>query len=256
MAASVSRGGFLSRIVRRGRRFAVPLLLLDAGAIYLFATHVRLRDAAARLLDDLGRLDRLHPQSRILEQSAETLIDQSILALVLASCGVLGSLTLILAIAWSVRCLRRSRRFAVFLEAYWGSEPEPVEIIDISTLGCRVRLTSGAAPGAKASLVADGVELPPADVVWAEGGAAGLRFARPIGPQLLAVLVKGGESAGRQITVVGSTPVTEITVSTSFPTASVRNSPCQTTWSKIVKTASATSRAFMRRSSHHVVNES
>ena len=192
MADPVSRGGLLARIVRRGRRFAVPLLLLDAGAIYLFATHVRLRDAAAALIEDLGRLDRFHPQSRILEQSAEMLIGKSLLALVLASCAVLASLTLMLAIAWSVRCLRRSRRFAVFVEAYWGTAPEPVEIVDISSDGCRVRLAGGCAPGAKAALVADGVELPPADVVWAEGGSAGLRFAQPIAPQLLAALVRGG----------------------------------------------------------------
>jgi hypothetical protein len=190
-AGTVSREerGFLARIVRRGRRFAVPLLLLDVGAVYLFATHVQLRNAAAALLDDIGRIDRHHPQSLVLERSAEMLLDRSIIALALAAGGVLASLTLLLALAWSVRCLRKSKRFGVLLEAYWGPEAEPVEIVDISTSGCRIRGVP--APGVKASLVAGGVELPPADVVWAQGGAAGLRFAQPIAPQSLKRLVRG-----------------------------------------------------------------
>jgi hypothetical protein len=191
-AGSVSRQerGFLARIVRRGRRFVVPLLILDAGAVYLFATHVQLRNAAAGLLKDVGRIDRHHPQSLVLERSAEMLLDRSIMALALAACGVLTSLTLLLALAWSVRCLRKSKRFGVLLEAYWGSEAEPVEIVDISASGCRIRGVP--APGATASLVAGGVELPPAAVVWAQGGAAGLRFAQPIAPQSLKRLVRGG----------------------------------------------------------------
>ena len=172
------------RLMQRARRWWLPLVLLDAGAAYLFATHIALREAAVDLLADLSKVDPRSPQSLILEHSAQELVTKSLLALGLAMLGALLSLTLLLASAGAVRCLRKSRRFSVLLEAR-PSHGAAVRIVDISSNGCRLELPEQVPAEALARLTAEGVELPPARIIWSGGQKAGLQFSRPLDAHVL-----------------------------------------------------------------------
>ncbi len=172
------------RLMQRARRWWLPLVLLDAGAAYLFATHIALRESALDLLGDLAKVDPRSPQSLLIEHSAQELVTKSLLALGLALLGAILSISVLLGIAWSVRCLRKSRRFAVLLEAL-PSEGEAVRIVDISSNGCRLELPREVRADALARLTAEGVELPPARVVWTGGHSAGLEFVRPLDANVL-----------------------------------------------------------------------
>ena len=182
------------RLTARARRYIVPLVLLDVAVIYLFTKHVALREAAAGMLSKAQGLSPRDPGSLLLEQGAQQFLTSSILALGLASCGALAALTLLAAIAWSARCLRKSRRFAVALlgQIDASSEAGAVRILDISSGGCRVLLPRPLASGSPARVRVGSIELPPGRFVWSAGEAAGLQFSAPLEAEMLAQLTGAG----------------------------------------------------------------
>ena len=195
-AASGRERTTFQRLMARARRYVLPLLLLDAAVIYLFTKHVALREAAARMLSRSEELSPLDPGGLLLEQSAQQFLTNSLLALALASCAALASLTLLAAIAWSARCLRKSKRFAVALlgQINSSSEAGAIRILDISKGGCRVLLPRPVPAGGPAQLRVGAIELPPGRFVWSAGEAAGLQFSAPLEAEMLAQLTGAGRS--------------------------------------------------------------
>ncbi len=181
------------RLIKRSKPYLVPLLILDVAVVYLFATHVMLTDEAANVVKSLGHLHPRDPGASLLEHNAQDLLHKSLIALLLAGCGTLVSLTLLAAIAWSVRCLRKSRRFAVALGGYLNpsSEKAKLKVVDISVSGCRVSLDSPVPLGATVRLSAGGTDFPPARVIWSKEGSAGLQFTEPFDERRLEMLTRG-----------------------------------------------------------------
>jgi hypothetical protein len=56
----------------------------------------------------------------------------------------------------------------------------PVTVIDLSTHGCGIEVSSHCEPGARVWLKLAGLESWPARIAWAEGNRAGLSFDRPL----------------------------------------------------------------------------
>jgi hypothetical protein len=162
-------------------------MLLDAAILYLFTTHLVLREKVESSLLVLESLHPRNPEAIAIETSTQELLTSSIVALILAVCATVACIGLISFIAWSVRCLRKSRRFAVALSADLEARArrDAVRIVDISSQGCRVLSAEPIPAGTPAILAAEGVVLPEAQVVWSGGGAAGLRFSAPLDVDVL-----------------------------------------------------------------------
>lgn len=83
---------------------------------------------------------------------------------------------------------RLTRRRIVNLAAHARDMKAPIfdiQVVDISTAGCRILATRGFEAGAEIWLQIPGLTIRQARIAWSEGGEAGCEFTTPIDEQLL-----------------------------------------------------------------------
>lgn len=173
---------FFARAMRRAKRWAVPVVLLDALVAYCFWLHLSFAAAAKSALSASDALHARDPRLSTFMSDAEALLGRSLLALLLAAAGTALCISLAALICWSARCLRERRRLAADISATLCGErePAPVRIVDISTSGCRIECDRALTPGMAVSLTFPDKVAVAARVVWQKELHAGLHFSAPL----------------------------------------------------------------------------
>jgi hypothetical protein len=192
----VGSSGFWVRFLKRGKRYLLPLVLLDCIVVYYFAMHLSLAKAADGMVAAMGQFHSLDPRVDQLVDDAQALLGKSIFALLVAAGGASLCVAAFAGLCWSARCLRKRKRLAAELDATLWLEgtPNPVRVVDISDSGCRISAGLALAPGSCVRLSFGGTLETSAKVVWGTNGYAGLQFASPLGQQAAS---PGGEPMPR-----------------------------------------------------------
>lgn len=173
---------FFARVVKRAKRWAVPVVLLDVVVAYCFWLHLSFAAAANSALSASDALHARDPRFSTFISDAEALLGRSLLALLLAAAGTALCISLTALICWSARCLRERRRLAADISATLCAERDAaaVRIVDISTSGCRIECDRTLTPGMAVSLTFPDSLAVTARVVWQKELHAGLHFSVPL----------------------------------------------------------------------------
>lgn len=93
---------------------------------------------------------------------------------------------------------RWEKRRTALIQAHFrehGRTRSPVEVVDLSRLGCRVRLTNPIILGKHAWVTLPSLQAWNCSVAWLEGHDAGLEFSEPLHPAVADLVVERAQPA-------------------------------------------------------------